>query len=126
MTFRFIDDHRERWSVERMARVLEVSTSGYYAWKHRKPSRKAVSDCALVEIIKDIQKRHKRRYGGPRVHAELIALGHKAGRHRVARLMRLHGLSCLPSFWFSSGGSGRRTGTSGSSFQCCQRSGKCR
>lgn len=39
MTLRFIDAHRTRWSVERMARVLEVSTSGYYAWKHRKPSR---------------------------------------------------------------------------------------
>jgi transposase InsO family protein len=96
MTFRFIDDYRTRWSVERMARVLEVSTSGYYAWKRRKPSRKALSDRALVEEIRDIQKRHKRRYGSPRVHAELMAMGLKAGRHRVARLMRLNDLSCLP------------------------------
>ncbi len=96
MTFRFIDAHRTRWSVERMARVLEVSTSGYYAWKHRKPSRKSLSDRILVEEIRDIQKRHKRRYGSPRVHAELMAMGLKAGRHCVARLMRLNDLSCMP------------------------------
>jgi len=89
MTFRFIDAHRTRWSVERMARVLEVSTSGYYAWKHRKPSRKSLSDRVLVEKIRDIQKHHKRRYGSPRVHAELVAMGLKAGRHCVARLMQL-------------------------------------
>jgi len=65
MTFRFIDAHRAGWAVERMARVLEVSTSGYYAWKRRKPSRKALSDRILVKGIRDIQKRHKRRYGSP-------------------------------------------------------------
>jgi transposase InsO family protein len=96
MIFRFIDDHRERWSVERVARVLEVSTSGYYAWRRRKPSAKELSDRALVAKIRDIQKHHKRRYGSPRVHAELIAMGIKVGRNRIARLMRLNDLSCLP------------------------------
>lgn len=95
MTFRFIDDHRKRWSVGRMARVLEVSSSGYYAWRSRHPSARELSDRALVAKIRDIQTRHKRRYGSPRVHAELIAMGVKVGRNRVARLMRLNNLSCL-------------------------------
>jgi putative transposase len=96
MTFRFMYNYRTRWSIARMARVLEVSCSGYYAWRHRKQSAKELSDRALVARIREIQKRHKRRYGSPRVHAELIAMGIKVGRNRVARLMRLDDLSCLP------------------------------
>jgi transposase InsO family protein len=96
MTFRFIDDHRKRWHIARMAKVLEVSTSGYYAWKKRKPSARKTSDLELVAKIREIQERHKRRYGSPRVHAELGAMGIKVGRKRVARLMRLNDLSCMP------------------------------
>jgi len=96
MTFRFMDDYRKRWSVRMMARVLEVSPSGYYSWKKRKPSTRVISDRALVARIREIQKRHKRRYGSPRVHAELCAMGLNVGRIRVARLMRLNDLSCLP------------------------------
>lgn len=96
MTFRFMDAHRDRWAIGRMAKVLDVSSSGYYAWKWRKPSSRAVSDCALVERIREIQKRHRRRYGSPRVHKELASMGVKVGRKRVARLMRQNDLSCLP------------------------------
>ena len=88
MIFRFMVDHQARWSIERMARVLGVSASGYYAWKRREPSARNVSSRALVQEIRDIQKCHKRRYGSPRVHKELAARGVKAGRKRVARLMR--------------------------------------
>jgi len=95
MTFRFMDDHRKRWALVRMARVLEVSPSGYYAWKKRNPSARAMSDLALIEKIREIQERHKRRYGSPRVHAELISMGIKVSRKRVARLMRENDLSCL-------------------------------
>ena len=96
MIFRFMVDHQARWSIERMARVLGVSASGYYAWKRREPSARNVSSRALVQEIRDIQKCHKRRYGSPRVQKELAARGVKAGRKRVARLMRLNDLGCLP------------------------------
>jgi putative transposase len=79
-----------------MAKALGVSPSGYYAWRRRNPSNRILSDRALVETIRKIQKRHRRRYGSPRVHQELAAMGIKVGRKRVARLMRLNGLSCLP------------------------------
>lgn len=96
MTFRFMDDNRSCWSIVRMAKVLEVSASGYYAWRHRKPSAREVSDSAMVAKINDIQKRHKRRYGSPRVHAELGAMGVRIGHNRVARLMRLNDLCSMP------------------------------
>jgi len=96
MIFRFMVEHQARWSIERMARVLGVSTSGYYSWKRREPSGRAKANRALVQEIRDIQKCHKRRYGSPRVQMELTARGVKAGRKRVARLMRLNDLGCLP------------------------------
>ena len=89
-------EHQARWSIERMARVLGLSTSGYYPWKRREPSARTSANCALVQEIRDIQKCHKRRYGSPRVQMELNARGIKAGRKRVARLMRLNDLGCLP------------------------------
>jgi hypothetical protein len=35
MRFRFIEDHRKMVFVRVMCSVLEVSASGYYAWRHR-------------------------------------------------------------------------------------------
>lgn len=92
--FRFMDAHRKQWAIGKMARALEVSASGYYAWKRRTPSNRTLSDRLLVARIRDIQKRHRRRYGSPRVHKELAAMGLSVGRKRVARLMKLHDLSC--------------------------------
>jgi len=96
MTFRFIGAHRTRRAVERMARFLEGSPSGYYAWKRREHSRKSLSDRIVVKGKRDIQKRHKRRYDSPRIHTGLVARGLKAGRNCVARPMRLNDQSCLP------------------------------
>jgi putative transposase len=71
-----------------MCRVLEVSTSGYYAWLKRPPSRRAQADEALTEEIKKIHARSKGTYGAPRIHAKLAREGVHVGRKRVARLMR--------------------------------------
>ena len=71
-----------------MCRVLDVSTSGYYAWRKRRPSRRAQEDETLLKEIRKIHKRSKGTYGAPRIHAELAAKGTHVGRKRVARLMR--------------------------------------
>jgi len=75
-----------------MCRVLEVSTSGYYAWRKRTPSQRARVDAALTERIREIHQWSRGTYGVPRIHAELAANGIHVGRKRVARLMQAAGL----------------------------------
>ena len=93
MAFLFMLKHQERFNIRKMAKIFEVSISGYYAWKTRKPSQRSQTDSALVQRIKIIQKRHKGRYGSPRIWDELRDEKVKTSRKRVARLMRQNGLS---------------------------------
>lgn len=92
MRFRFIEDHRAVFMVRVMCAMLEVSASGYYAWRSRPESARARSNRALVDDIRRVHADSRRRYGSPRVHAVLRAEGGRVGRNRIARLMRRHGI----------------------------------
>src|SRR5215211_3154762 len=76
-------------SVRMMCRLLEVSSSGFYAWCQRPPSKRSKADAELVERIRQIHERSRATYGVPRVHAELVDDGVSVGKKRVARLMKL-------------------------------------
>lgn len=78
--------------IATMARVLGVSTAGYYAWSHRPPSARATADGALLKRIRTVHATSRGTYGAPRVHADLRANGQQHGRKRIARLMRIAGL----------------------------------
>jgi len=91
--YRLIDAEKAHHQVSQLCRVLGVARAGFYAWASRPPSARAVADAALVEQIRDIHARSRGTYGAPRVHAELrLGLGVRAGRKRVARLMRSAGI----------------------------------
>lgn len=75
-----------------LCRVLDVSSSGYYAWCTRLPSARAREDAVLADRIVTIHEASRETYGVPRIHAELAAEGRCCGRKRVARLMRAAGL----------------------------------
>jgi len=75
-----------------MCRVLEVSRSGYYGWLKRPESRRSREDRALLVHIRASHKRSRGSYGSPRVYKDLVEDGHRIGRGRVARLMRLEGI----------------------------------
>jgi len=70
-----------------------VSASGFYAWRRRSPSVRAVADAALSGRIRAIHEHSRGTYGSPRVRAELAAEGQAASRKRIARLMRDAGLA---------------------------------
>jgi transposase InsO family protein len=91
MTFRLVLELAAKGVLVAVAcRVLHVSTSGYYEWRGRPPSLRAVVDAALSVQIREVYAVSRGTYGVPRVYAELrLGRGVRCGRKRVARLMRL-------------------------------------
>lgn len=97
MRFQFITDHRDRFSVKRMCQVLQVSRSGYYAWRRRPPSARKMANEELVRQIKVIHQEIDESYGSPRVYRELRSLDISCSENRVARLMRQHDIRAKQS-----------------------------
>ena len=95
MKYRFILSHRHEFCVSTMCRVLKLSSSGFYAWLQRGESRRKREDGKLLQRIHALFDKHRRRYGSPRIWAELLALGWRVSRKRVARLMQLAGLYAI-------------------------------
>ena len=75
-----------------MCRVLDVSRSGYYAWRVREPSEREMANEKLLGRIRTIHQQSKGRYGSPRIYNALRQLGFRYNRKRIARLMRQHGV----------------------------------
>ncbi len=92
MRFAFIDAKKALYPVGILCRVLRVSRSGYYAWRDRKPSVRALEDERLRPKVVEAFKTGRGSYGSPRVLDELIEQGFEVGRRRIARLMRELGL----------------------------------
>jgi len=92
MTFAFIDAEKATCPVRTMCRVLEVSPSGYYAWRGRGPSSRGHRDLGVRHAIRVAHAESRGRYGSPRIHQAIRARGFAVGRNRVIRLMRAEGL----------------------------------
>ena len=78
-----------------MCEVLEVSPSGYYAWIERQPSVTEKRRDELAVEIRTIHGEVKKRYGSPRMHAELVAQGHACSRNAVAKIMKGLGIQAI-------------------------------
>ena len=75
-----------------MCRVLAVSPTGYYAWRTRAPSARAIADERLLLNIRLFHRASDESYGAPRILRDLRDDGQHVGQKRVARLMRQDGL----------------------------------
>ena len=85
--------HRAEFPVATMCRVLGLSSSGYYAWRHRGVCRRKRVDARLLARIRVYHAESKGSYGSPKIHADLADEGWRVGGKRVARLMRQDGLA---------------------------------
>ena len=83
-----------------LCQMMGVSRSGFYAWRSRPMSERERSNRALVKKIRRTHRKSASRYGSPRIYVELREQGETCGRHRIARLMRSHGIVAKKA-WFN-------------------------
>jgi len=96
MKYRFISENKGRFKVGLMCNVLNVSRSGYYAWRKRPESNRSRENRKLAVQIKVIHMdKHKRVYGSPRIHEELNDNGLSCSPNRVARVMKKEGIRAI-------------------------------
>jgi putative transposase len=86
--FEFVKAHHAIWPVSTQCRVLEVSSSGFYAWLKRDPSKHHQADVVLGDRIEELHRASTQAYGRPRIQADLRDEKVFVSDKRVARLMR--------------------------------------
>jgi putative transposase len=69
-----------------------LSRSGFYAWRRRTESRRAIEDRRLLVEIKAVHQKSRQTYGSPRIHADLRERGILCNLKRIVRLMRRYGV----------------------------------
>lgn len=92
MKFRFISEHRGTFKVGPMCKILNVSRSGYYAWRIRPRSRRSHENRALEDKIRVVHAASHGIYGAPKIYRDLIDAGVRCGKNRVARIMKEAGI----------------------------------
>jgi len=92
MRFQLIDAAKKEFPVQRLCKVLEVSQSGYFAWRGRPASQRQRDDLVLLAHLRSSFALSNGTYGSPRMTRELQDQGLGIGRRRTARLMRDNGL----------------------------------
>ena len=92
MKYELMKEHRDRFSVQNMCKMLKVSRSGYYAWESRRLSNRQRMNEELLESILEVYKKSRKTYGSPRITDELNEHGIRCGKNRVARIMKENGI----------------------------------
>ncbi|WP_152477368.1 IS3 family transposase [Roseovarius sp. THAF9] len=93
MRFRFVEEHRGAFPIDRLCQVLNVSTRGLRAFRSRPASRRQRMDMVVLAHIKEQSRLSLGSYGRPRMTEELKEVGVDVGHRRVGRLMRANGIT---------------------------------
>jgi putative transposase len=88
MKYQFIENHRSAFAVEKMCRSLQISKSGYYAWRTRPKSNRDQANEKLDHHIRTIYQQSKGTYGSPRITGALNNQNIHCSENRLARRMR--------------------------------------
>ena len=97
---------KANYAVTMMARVLEVSRSGFYAWSKRRGTlgTRRARQQDLDEQVRWFHDRSRGTYGAPRITADLHDAGVDVDRKTVARSMKRQGLEGLSTRSFRTPG----------------------
>jgi transposase InsO family protein len=91
---------KSNFSIVRMARLLGVSRSGYYAWTKCGPSKRAVRAERIEQKVSWFHGESDEVSGAPRILADLREDGEVISRKTVAKTMRRLGLRGIcPKRW---------------------------
>jgi len=91
--YAWIDGQVKHYPLAVLCDVLDVSISGYRAWKRGgRPGRQRLTHAQLLALIRAIHKEFKGAYGSPRMIAVIRGRDFKASKERVERLMRENGI----------------------------------
>lgn len=91
-----MDTEKANYSIRRMARLLGVAKSGFYAWVKRRlagPSKRARTQRDLDAKVRRVHADSDDVYGAPRVQAGLAREGVCVDEKTVAASMRRQGLA---------------------------------
>ena len=80
------------YCVRLLCELLGVSSSGYYGWRQKRPSKRQREDAALAARIAAAHRASRGTYGSPRILEDLREEGTHTSKRRCARLMRAQGL----------------------------------
>lgn len=94
MRYARIETLRHAYPVMRMCRLLQVSESGYYAWRTRIPSVRSREEPRLESEIAAAHQHTRETCGAERLQTELAVSGIRVGVHRIKRIRRKLGLRC--------------------------------
>jgi len=90
MKFAWIKAHAKLFAIKLMCRILDVSRSGYYAWRKRSAGPRALRRDTLLQRIREVHQANRQLYGSPRVYRQLQEEGEEVCENTVAKLMQLH------------------------------------
>ncbi|MEG5561912.1 IS3 family transposase [Enterobacter roggenkampii] len=107
LKYRFINDHREIWSIVTMCRVLKVARAGFYVWLHNPVSAGEKDNQRLLALIRDSYTLSGGVYGYRRIHGDLREIGEVCSRNRVAKIMRKNRIQAIHGYKVPRGTRGR-------------------
>ncbi len=100
-----MESEKANYPVQRMARLLRVSRSGFYAWRRRRRSESSARSAERAGLDVKVRRAHTKSYGtygAPRILADLRTEGEVVSGKTVAKSMRANGLrGCAPRPWRS-------------------------
>lgn len=91
MKYAFIEKHENEYRVSSLCRVMQVSRSGYYAWRDR-PAKSNAQTSELLSQIRRVHTQSRQAYGAKKTWLALKSQGVACGKHSVARLRKQAGI----------------------------------